>query len=383
MESRRRRSQEQSGIPRKSEREPSGWCPNTANSTPPGGRRSADRVSAIPPCGGGQIRFRGPAGGLRRRGASPRGRHALVSGNAALLNLLDREADLSVMCGSPYPEPAHTPGVPMARRTMRQRAAVIRRKRLSRSQPDYVLRRLPFIATTLICTLISLSISPPVRADSPSSDPWATIDGDQGLTLVPVLACRRTEVLSRILATQSTPRAMLSKIAVQQGECTRLAAYTSFIPLERSSGATRIRTFRSGRLWIADNVRVKGFANMALTGRLKREADSTEPVMGLTGDEHEAVSQALSEKDTVPGFVRRVPVGDGSTRSKGALSDRRSRECLCTNGRRIHTSRSCDAACGVHNAIGLNGADEEACYYLGERMSSCEEAGRRISEDRR
>ena len=177
-------------------------------------------------------------------------------------------------------------------------------------------------------------------------------------------------------------RALLASLAAEQGQCTKLPAQTRFTILRRDGDVLRISTIERGRLWLSETEHVPGLSGLALSGPFTPEIGRPEEPEGLTESEREKVSAELAKKQSVPGFGGRVRIGDGapgSSRDEGFHM----RTCRCANGRRIHASRSCDEACGVHASIGNHGLNDKdgGCDYRGEEMD-CFEVGRRISEDR-
>lgn len=217
---------------------------------------------------------------------------------------------------------------------------------------------------------------------------WATIDGDRGVTLIPVLACRDPIVLSGIISTDEQNHEVLTRLTVQQGKCTRLPPSTAFVTTNQSHDAYRVRVTDLGELWISQSVRVSGLAGMSLSGRLAPEqpARALQSASGLTDDEAAAVKAQLAEKKTVPGFAGRVQVGNNSPSRKrrGQSSDTGMKECLCGNGRRVHTQRACVDACGVQtDSVAHDDCDHEGCYWYGEKMSPEAAARRWVDEQRR
>jgi hypothetical protein len=223
---------------------------------------------------------------------------------------------------------------------------------------------------------------------------WASIEGDRGVTLAPVLACRTSQALGNVISTATENRALLARVAVQSGQCTRLPRQTFFALSERVGGALRIRSAELGRLWASDAIRVPGLETLPLAGRLAPDTRDQPPAAGLSEEEQDAVKAELAAKKTVPGFVGRVRPGRGvggshvpGVRDGSASAGRSSgsggsytRSCLCTNGRTITSSRPCDEACDVQSAVGSNEVDRKGCHYKGELMD-CRESGRRKGED--
>jgi hypothetical protein len=214
------------------------------------------------------------------------------------------------------------------------------------------------------------------------SDSWASISGDDGVTLQPMLGCKTPGQLEFVVGSAPDNRALLARVAAEQGHCTRLPARTRFTLLEREADLLRISTLELGRLWVSETERVPGLAELALSGPFTPEIGRPEAPEGLTESEREQVSAELAGRETVPGFAGRVRIGDGaapSSRDDGFHM----RTCRCVNGRRIRASRSCDEACGVHASLGNHGPNERdgGCDYRGEEMD-CFEVGRRVSEDR-
>jgi hypothetical protein len=224
-----------------------------------------------------------------------------------------------------------------------------------------------------------LAAAPAIQAGSGQSS-WAAIEDDRGITLVPVLACRTRKALAGITSSAPENRAVLVRLFVKQGECTRLPQYTPIIAIARTSEDLQVRTTDLGRLWVSQTTRISGLAEMALAGRLAPESSKPVPTSGLTADEREAVDAQLDEKETVPGFVRRVRVGDGAGGSRSDSGDTRRRSCRCTNGKTITAFRPCDEACDVQASIGSNEVDKKGCHYKGELMD-CRESGRRKAMD--
>ena len=150
-----------------------------------------------------------------------------------------------------------------------------------------------------------------------TAEQWAALEADQGLTLVPVLACRTRDALGNVMSGGANNHMVFAKIFVEQGECTRVPKYTSFVPIERGPNTLRIRTTGLGRLWVSQTTRIAGIDDMALAGQLKPEASETKPDHGLTSAEQAAAADRLAERKTVSGYVDRVRIGDGSRRSSG------------------------------------------------------------------
>jgi len=167
-----------------------------------------------------------------------------------------------------------------------------------------------------------LAATPAIQAESGQSS-WAAIEDDRGITLVPVLACRTREALTRVTSSAPENRAVFVRLSVKQGECTRLPLHTPFIPIDRTSGVLHVRTMDLGRLWVSQATRVLGLAEMPLAGRLVPESSEPVSTSGLTADEQEAVDALLAEKETVPGFMRGVRIGgrshvQGGSHNQGA-----------------------------------------------------------------
>ena len=131
-----------------------------------------------------------------------------------------------------------------------------------------------------------LAAAPATQGASGQSS-WAAIEDDRGITLVPALACRTRNALTRVTSSAPENWAVLVRLSVKQGECTRLPQYTAIIPIDRTSGALHVRTTDLGRLWVSPTTRVPGLAEMALAGRLAPEPSEPVPASGLTADEQE------------------------------------------------------------------------------------------------
>jgi hypothetical protein len=222
---------------------------------------------------------------------------------------------------------------------------------------------------------------------------WAALDAESGVTRVPVVACRSRAELAEIGANRPENRAVLTRLAVKRGRCTRLAAHTGFAIANRGGDALQIRTAEQGRLWVAPDLDVPDLARLPLAGRLEPDPSDGAVPAALTPEEQQAVDAELAQKKTVPGFVGRVQIGgpshvpgvrDGGAARKAAGpggDDGHRRSCLCANGQTISADRSCDEACDVQASFGSNDVDRRGCHYRGELMP-CQESGRRKAEDR-
>lgn len=218
---------------------------------------------------------------------------------------------------------------------------------------------------------------------------WAEVEGDQGVLVKPVLGCRTTGDLSFIFNAAEVNRGALAEVAALSGRCTRIPTYSLFMISVNGVDAMQIRTVKYGRLWVAKQARVPNLSRLRLDGALAPEPEA-EPEPLYTADQRRQIDEAISERETVPGFAGRAKVGgrshvpairDGRVASDDSSDDTRMKECRCVNGRYIKTNQSCDAACDVHTSIGETGvSDDGYCYFRGELMD-CERAGELALEE--
>lgn len=241
--------------------------------------------------------------------------------------------------------------------------------------------------TAILTLLVGSSLEAAAGADP---NGWAAVEGDQGISMEPVLACRTVDDLRAVFGASEPNWGTLAQAAVRRGRCTRLPAYSVFMSVSQGPGAMQIHTLQHGRLWVATTGRVPDLAQLPLQGRLEPEPESQPPAR-FTKEELREIREQLSRKETAPGVGGRVQIGDrshvpaireGRHRSRADSDDTTMRSCRCTNGRYIKAQRSCDEACDVHTSVGESGpSDDGYCYFHGERMD-CERVGELTFEER-
>lgn len=231
--------------------------------------------------------------------------------------------------------------------------------------------------------LALLLAATPATQAGPGPSSWATLEDDRGISLIPVLACRSRSALARITSSAPENRTVFARLSFNQGECTRLSAFTAFVVVDDdTSSSLRIRTKDLGRLWVSQVTRVADIADVALAGQFAAEMGEPAPASGLTQDEQENVDAQLAERETSRRYDRSARVGPrvGGRRWKSGNSGMKS--CRCLNGRSVKTQRSCDDACGVHTSIGKTGLSEDGtCHFRGQEMD-CRLAGEFAFEER-
>ncbi len=157
-------------------------------------------------------------------------------------------------------------------------------------------------------TLVGLTLALSAQAGAKG---WATVEGDRGISMEPVLVCRTLGDLRGVAGAAEANRAVFAQAAALRGRCTRLPAYSLFTVVSHEKGAMQIRTAKHGRLWVAPANRVPNLSELPLRGRLVAEP-RTQPTPRYTEEESREIEEQLSAKETVPGVAGQVRIGGPS-----------------------------------------------------------------------